>query len=116
MRLLHVSVAAVCAIAVSSAPAGANGKAEYDRRVAADLVQLFQWLDRDHDRAVTRIEAEGDVNFMPRFADMDIDRNDSVSSHELARYIEQTHGLRIDEATTAAAAGESSKPATPPIR
>jgi len=115
MKLLSLSMALAFAIAVSSTAAGADGKAEYDRRAAADLVQLFQWLDRDHDRAVTRIEAEGDVNFMPRFADMDIDRNDSVSSAELARYIEQRHGSRLDEATMAAAPAESSK-ATPPVR
>ena len=115
MKLLHLLMAAALAIAVSSTAAGADGKAEYDRRAAADLVQLFQWLDRNHDLAVARIEAEGDVNFMPRFADIDIDRNDSVSIQELARYIEQRHGLRLDEASTAAAPGDSSKPAMPPI-
>ena len=115
MKLLSLSLAAAFAIAMSSMAAGDDGKAAYDRRAAADLVQLFQWLDRDHDRAVTRIEAEGDVNFIPRFADMDIDRNDSVSSAELARFIEKSHGLRFDEATMAAAPAESSK-TTPPIR
>ena len=58
MKLLHLLMAAALAIAVSSTAAGADGKAEYDRRAAADLVQLFQWLDRDHDRAVTRLEAK----------------------------------------------------------
>lgn len=74
--------------------AAANDKTEYDRRSAARDMGLFQSLDRDVDGTVTRLEAEGDLNFAPRFADMDINRDDVVTTSELQRYIEQQYGTR----------------------
>ncbi len=74
--------------------AGADDKAEYDRRAAARYTMLFQSLDLDGDGTVTRLEAKGDLNFLPRFDDMDIDRNGIVTMAELQRFIEQEHGMQ----------------------
>lgn len=109
-------LAGALGIMLASSAAGADGKAEYDRRVATDLVQLFESLDRDVDQAVTLLEAAGDVNFLPRFADMDIDRNGRVTVDELARYVEQTHGVRVEAVSPRAVASKPTQPPTPAAR
>ena len=75
-----------------SVGAGADDKAEYDRRSAARYTMLFQSLDRNADGTVTRLEARGDLDFGPRFDDMDINRDGVVTMAELQRFIEQEHG------------------------
>jgi hypothetical protein len=77
-----------------AASAGADDKAEYDRRAAARYSMLFQSLDLDADGTVTRSEARGDLNFLPRFDDMDINRDGIVTTAELQRFIEQEHGIQ----------------------
>jgi hypothetical protein len=57
---------------------------------------LFQSLDRNADGAVTRLEAQGDVNFLPRFNDMEVDMDGIVTTAELQRYLEQRYGWRIE--------------------
>jgi len=79
-------------MAACVAGAAADDKAEYDRRAAARYSMLFQSLDRDADGMVTRVEAQGDLNFGPRFADMDINRDGVVTTAELQRFIAQEHG------------------------
>ena len=74
--------------------AGADDKAEYDRRAAARYNMLFQSLDLDADGTVSRSEAKGDLNFLPRFADMDINGDGIVTMAELQRFIEQEHGMQ----------------------
>ena len=73
--------------------AGADDKSEYNRRVAADDLSLFHSLDRNTDGAVTRLEAQGDINFLPRFDDMEIDMDGAVTTAELQRYLEQQYGV-----------------------
>lgn len=77
-----------------AAGAGADDKSEYNRRAAARDLSLFQSLDRNTDGTVTRSEAHGDVNFLPRFNDMDIDMDGVVTTVELHRYLEQQYGVR----------------------
>ena len=77
-----------------AAGAGAHDKSEYNRRAAARDLSLFQSLDRNTDGTVTRSEAHGDVNFLPRFNDMDIDMDGVVTTVELHRYLEQQYGVR----------------------
>lgn len=77
-----------------AAGAAADDKGEYNRRAAASDLTLFQSLDRNTDGTVTRLEAHGDINFLPRFADMDIDMDGVVTTVELHRYLEQQYGAR----------------------
>lgn len=72
---------------------GADEKSDYLRRVAADDTALFHSLDRDADGNVTRLEAQGDVNFLPRFDDFDINMDGIVTTAELQRYLEQRYGI-----------------------
>ena len=67
--------------------AHADERADYNRRAAERFSTLFLSLDRDGDANVTRAEARGDLNFGPRFDDMDIDRNGIVSRAELQRFV-----------------------------
>lgn len=78
--------------------AGADDKADYERRAAASDMALFQSLDRNSDGRVTTAEAHGDLNFGPRFDDMDINRDGVVTMEELQRYVGQQHGARSIEA------------------
>ena len=75
--------------------AGADDKSDYNRRATADDLSLFHSLDRNADGAVTRLEAQGDINFLPRFDDMEVDMNGVVTIAELHRYLEQRYGVRL---------------------
>lgn len=86
-----VALALLLACATS---AGADDKSEYLRRAATRDLSLFHSLDRNADGTVTRLEAQGDINFLPRFGDMDINSDDSVTREELRRYIQQRYGVR----------------------
>ncbi len=117
MRAASLWRPAALAIAIASAPASAQGNAEYDRRVAGDLAQLFASLDRNADRAVTRVEAAGDVNFLPLFPDIDINRDGVVTSEELARYLALTYGVTLESVSAPpAVASTASKPPASPVR
>ena len=86
--------AAFVLLAACVTGAGADDKAEYDRRSVARYMTLFQSLDRNADGAVTRAESQGDLNFGPRFDDMDINRDGIVTLSELQRYIEKHHAVQ----------------------
>ena len=73
--------------------AGADDKSEYDRRAAARDLSLFHSLDRNGDGVVTRLEAHGDVNFLPRFDDMEVNMDGVVTTAELQRYLERQYGV-----------------------
>ena len=93
----------VLALAGASATAAAaDERALYNRRAAATDVSLFQSLDRNADAVVTRVEARGDLNFSPRFDDMDINRDGVVTQSELLRYIVLEYGPEALSAQTAA--------------
>lgn len=81
-------------LAACVAGAAANDKLEYERRAATQDTMLFQSLDRNADGAVTRLESQGNLNFGPRFDDMDINRDGVVTTAELQRYIEQQYGVK----------------------
>jgi hypothetical protein len=74
--------------------AGADDRSEYNRRAAARDLSLFHELDLNEDGAVTRLEARGDVNFLPRFNDMEVDMDGVVTVAELHRYLEQHYGAQ----------------------
>ena len=117
MRAPSLWLSVALAIVLASAPASAQGKAEHERRVATDLALLFTLLDRDADRAVTRIEAAGDVNFLPLFPDIDINRDGVVTADELSRYLVLAHGVNLDSvAPRPSVATNASKPPAAPVR
>lgn len=76
--------------------AGADDRSEYNRRAAARDLSLFHSLDRNADGAVTRLEAQGDINFLPRFDDMEVNMDGVVTAAELHRYLEQQYGVRLN--------------------
>lgn len=84
---------ALAMLLVLATSAAADDKSDYDRRAAARDVELFHSLDRDTDGAVTRMEAHGDINFLPRFDDMEVDMDGVVTRAELLRYIDQHYGI-----------------------
>lgn len=93
MNMKWVSRWAVLVLAMACAGgAAADDREDYNRRAATRDVALFHALDRDADGAVTRLEAQGDVNFLPRFDDMETDMNGAVTMAELRRYIEKQYG------------------------
>ena len=67
----------------------ADARTEYYQRAAERDTAMFGALDRDNDRSVTRLEAHGDLNFGPRFDDMDTNRDGTVTADELRRYIDE---------------------------
>ncbi|MGH8620951.1 MAG: hypothetical protein ACRET3_02340 [Burkholderiales bacterium] len=85
---------ALVLLATCALGAGADDRSNYDRRAATRDLSLFHSLDRNADGAVTRLEAQGDINFLPRFDDMEIDMDGIVTTAELLRYIEQQYGAR----------------------
>ena len=86
-------LAALAVLLALAMTAGADDKSDYNFRAAGDDVSLFHALDRNADGAVSRLEARGDINFLPRFDDMEVDMDGIVTRAELQRYIEQHYGI-----------------------
>ena len=92
---LRYKAAAILFLTVLAAAAPADDRTDYNERVAARLVTLFQSLDRNADDVVTREESRGDLNLGPRFADMDINSDGKVTRKELQHYNEHPYGVRM---------------------
>jgi EF hand domain-containing protein len=92
---LKHKAAAILLLSAFAAAAPADDRTDYNERVAARLVALFQSLDLNADDVVTREESRGDLNLGPRFADMDINSDGTVTREELRRYLEQPYGVRL---------------------
>jgi hypothetical protein len=92
-------------LAVSVAHAWADDKADYDKRAVARYTQLFQSLDRNADGVVTREEARGDLNLGLRFDDMDVNRDERLTTGELHGYLERHHGMQRQGAPPASIKG-----------
>jgi hypothetical protein len=73
--------------------AATDDETMYNERAAGRDTALFESLDRNADGVVTLEESHGDLNLGPRFADMDINRDDKVTKQELQRYISQRYGV-----------------------
>jgi hypothetical protein len=88
-------VASLCALLMASGGAIGDERIEYNRRAIERFGALFAALDRNGDGVVTREEARGDLNFVPHFEDMDIDRNNAVTRAELDRFLSQRYELGV---------------------
>jgi Ca2+-binding EF-hand superfamily protein len=95
--------AAILLLSALAATAPADDRTEYNERVAARLMALFQTLDRDADGVLTREETRGDLDLGPQFAGMDINSDGRVTREELLRYLEQRFGVRPQGAAAGAA-------------
>lgn len=100
-RLEQFSALLLLAVCVTGA--SADGKAEYDRRSTERYMNLFQSLDRNNDQAVTKLESHGDLDFGPRFDDIDINRDGIVTRAELQRYVEREYAAPAISAEPVAA-------------
>ena len=97
MRITSATLfAAVVLVFASNAISADDPKAEFDRRAAERYVTLFQALDLNNDRMVSKAEARSDLNFGPAFDDMDINRDGVVTAAELQRFIEQRYGMQVE--------------------
>jgi Ca2+-binding EF-hand superfamily protein len=77
-----------------AAAAGAAGdREEFQQRAARDDTSAFRELDRNRDGRLTHDEVRPDLNFGPRFDDVDINRDGYIDAGEMRRYLEQTYGV-----------------------
>ena len=91
--LLPFAVAAT--LLLPAASLAADERAEcYQRNANADLAR-FRALDVNHDNAITREETRGDVDFTPRFDDIDVNRDGVVTLAELLSYVERQYGVKL---------------------
>ncbi len=94
MRMKSVlQSSALVLLAACAMAATADDKSEYDRRSAARHFSLFHSLGLATDAEETRSAVQGDLNFGPRFGDMDIDQGSSVTTPEFQRIIEREHDV-----------------------
>jgi Ca2+-binding EF-hand superfamily protein len=80
-----------------SMSAMADDRETYNRRAAEADMAAFRLLDLNRDGVLTLEEVRADLNFGPRFNDIDIDRNGVITPGELRRYIERTYGVVVTE-------------------
>ena len=96
MKLKQLAQSGALALLLACAThASADDRDDYNRRAATRDLNLFHSLDRNGDGGVTRLEAQGDINFLPRFDDMEVDMNGVVTAAEFYRYVEQHYGVRL---------------------
>jgi EF hand domain-containing protein len=75
----------------------ADDRETYNRRAAETDLAAFRLLDLNRDGVLTFDEVRADLNFGPRFNDIDIDRNGGVTLEELRSYIERTYGVVVTQ-------------------
>jgi hypothetical protein len=82
------------ALAAMLSAAAADDREDYNRRAADADRAAFHALDLNRDGVLERDEVRGDLNFGPRFNDVDINRDGVITPAEMARYLEQTYGVK----------------------
>lgn len=96
MASRFVSAAIFLVLFACAGAAYADDRTDYNRRVAARDVALFQSLDLNGDGMLARAETRGDLDLGPRFDDIDINRDGLLTAQELQRYIAQRYGVQME--------------------
>ena len=91
----RILLAAAMAAAIFTAVA--DDRETYNRRAAETDLAAFRTLDLNRDGVLALDEVLHDLNFAPRFHDMDIDRDGLVTMAELRRYIERSYGVVVTQ-------------------
>lgn len=73
--------------------ATADDRTDYNRRAAEADQAAYRQLDADGDGRLTHEEVRGDVNFRPRFDNVDTNRDGIITPDEMRRYLEQTYDI-----------------------
>jgi len=92
--LLPFAIAATLLLPAASFAADARTE-YYQRNANADLAK-FRALDVNNKNAITREETRGDVDFTPRFDDIDVNRDGVVTLEELLAYVERQYGVKLE--------------------
>ena len=92
-NLLPFAIAAALLLPGASFAADDARTEYYQRNANADLAS-FRALDVHNKNAITREETRGDVDFTPRFDDIDVNRDGVVTLDELMAYIERRYGVK----------------------
>ena len=79
--------AIVLLAAAASTVAFATDRDDYNQRSAERFLAMFALADVNHDRMVTRTEADGTIELVARFDDIDDNRDGIISANELERFI-----------------------------
>ena len=66
----------------------ADDRETYNRRSAERFEAMFAAADLNHDNIVSRDEAEGAIELVYRFDDIDITRDGFISRSEMTRFID----------------------------
>jgi Ca2+-binding EF-hand superfamily protein len=75
----------------------ADDRETYNRRAAETDLAAFSLLDLNRDGVLTLDEVRADLNFGPRFNDIDTDRNGAITREELRSYIGRAYGIVVTE-------------------
>lgn len=90
------TVAAALLLLTCTGAFAQDDRERYNRRAAQADMALFRDLDRAGTGDLTRDAARGDLVLGPRFDDIDINRDGTVTLQEMRNYIEQTYGASPD--------------------
>ena len=86
MRSASLQWTTLLLTACLSASAGAQDREDHTWMATDRYVELFQWADRDRNKAVSRAESSGSVVLEASVDDIDINRNGHITWLELERY------------------------------
>lgn len=79
----------VILLAFLSTAASADDRDDYNRRSTERFVAMFRNADVNQDNSVSRDEAEGTIELMNRFNDIDVTRDGIITWDELTLFVEK---------------------------
>ena len=78
----------VMLLACVSTAASADDRDDYNRRSVERFVALFRAADINKDNVVSRDEAEGTIELVDRFNDIDVTRDGFITWEELTLFVD----------------------------